>query len=95
MESKRYCSSCEMFKSDGRVISTSNSRVRRFKCSTCLDKASRRKYQSKENTMQEQMNLVAWLRNYADQAETEEDGIYLRKAAAALEELRKLLDAKA
>ena len=45
--------------------------------------------------MQDEMNLVAWLRNHADQAETEEDGIYLRKAAAALEELRKLLDAKA
>ena len=43
----RYCSSCISYKPEdtGQVVATANKNVRRFKCASCLAKASMRFYE--------------------------------------------------
>jgi len=40
MSDKKYCSSCLQFRSaeTGRVVTTANKHIRRFKCAICLSK---------------------------------------------------------
>jgi hypothetical protein len=44
----KYCSSCTRYKpaDTGKMISTANKNVRRFKCKACLDRISSRLYES-------------------------------------------------
>lgn len=45
---KRFCSSCQLMKPAeyGEIV---GNKVKRWKCSTCLNKASIRRYKSKED----------------------------------------------
>lgn len=47
----KYCSSCVSYKpmDTGRIVSTANKNVRRFKCADCLARASTRRYQKVNN----------------------------------------------
>ena len=47
---KRYCSSCHAYKPEnqGSMIATSNKNVKRWICTTCKERKSSRKYESKK-----------------------------------------------
>lgn len=46
---KKYCSSCGIYRDQdgGKLISTANKNVRRWKCLTCITNKAIRKFQSK------------------------------------------------
>ena len=52
MIDKKYCSSCGIYREllGGKMISTANRKVRRWKCATCINNMATRKYQSKGKT---------------------------------------------
>jgi len=47
---KKFCSSCQTFKpaQEMKLIETAHKSVKRWKCNSCFNKVSGRKYQSKE-----------------------------------------------
>jgi hypothetical protein len=47
----KYCSSCGVYRAetDGKIISTANKNIRRFKCSACINRVSAARFQGKKN----------------------------------------------